>query len=591
MRFCLLLLCATLAAGILAATPDARARAYLAAALDRYAGAVDVYRDAGSAGNHFTAVQKLPGATTPAAMTDTRTAAGTCLTCSFDGGKAPWGGFLFQNGVLAQKAVLPAANWGTVRNAGLDLTGATRLTFRARGAKGGEQVEFYAGGTGWAVDFAGNAVRPERPHADSFTKVSTHVTLTSAWKSYAIDLHGYDLHYVIGGFGWMADGALNGRKPMTFFLDDIRWEVARPATLRFLVSYEGGDDVAWSYDNALALLAFLAQHTADGDRRAGLLADAFVYAASHDRFYTDGRLRNAYLGGDLACPPGWAPNGVVGAARLPGRWDAAKKRWNEDQEQVSTYTGNAAWAVIALVAASERLHVPAYLAAAERLGEWIATQCKDQRGAGGYLAGYQGWEPAPKKLQYKSTEHNLDCVAAFRRLASATQAMIWEKRAVHAQTFVHAMWDAKAGCYRTGTREDGITVNTDAVPLDAQAWAVLVLGKDAKAAALDYAAAHHAVGGGYDFNEDRDGVWYEGTAQIATALDKTKAAPLLKTLDVAQLPSGALPAASVDGLTTGFYITPPTGKPVPWTYPRRGHIGATAWYLFAKAGVNPFWMK
>jgi hypothetical protein len=28
-----------------------------------------------------------------------------------------------------------------------------------------------------------------------------------------------------------------------------------------------------------------------------------------------------------------------------------------------------------------------------------------------------------------------------------------------------------------------------------------------------------------------------------------------------------------------------------WIYPRRLHIGATSWYLFARYGVNPFWLQ
>ena len=63
--------------------------------------------------------------------------------------------------------------------------------------------------------------------------------------------------------------------------------------------------------------------------------------------------------------------------------------------------------------------------------------------------------------------------------------------------------------------------------------------------------------------------------------DATKAATLVGVLESAQMPNGAIPAASADRLTTGF----------DWAYFHRGHIGATAWYGFAKLGVNPFWLE
>lgn len=51
-----------------------------------------------------------------------------------------------------------------------------------------------------------------------------------------------------------------------------------------------------------------------GARRARLIADAFVYAAEHDRRFDDGRLRSTYSAGDIALPPGWMPNNRAGTA-------------------------------------------------------------------------------------------------------------------------------------------------------------------------------------------------------------------------------------------------------------------------------------
>jgi hypothetical protein len=52
-----------------------------------------------------------------------------------------------------------------------------------------------------------------------------------------------------------------------------------------------------------------------------------------------------------------------------------------------------------------------------------------------------------------------------------------------------------------------------------------------------------------------------------------------------------LPAASRCGLTTGFDQTFQSGKTVPWLYPDWPHIGATAWFIFAALGVNPYFIE
>src|SRR6185437_16037167 len=107
-----------------------------------------------------------------------------------------------------------------------------------------------------------------------------------------------------------------------------------------LASYEpapGGEPLAsalqgsaFVYDNALAGIALLACGHVDAARR---IADGMTTALAHDRYYHDGRLRNAYRAG--AVPDGPVP--------LPGWWDAASKSWFEDAYPVGTATGNVAW--------------------------------------------------------------------------------------------------------------------------------------------------------------------------------------------------------------------------------------------------------
>lgn len=113
-----------------------------------------------------------------------------------------WAGVYWQN---------PADNWGS-KIGGFNLTGMTKLTFWAKGAKGGEVIQrFMVGGI--------KGVYP-----DSTLVEYGPVELTNTWKKYAINLAGKDLSYINGGFGWVAKAGQNV-KGLTFYLDDIKFEV------------------------------------------------------------------------------------------------------------------------------------------------------------------------------------------------------------------------------------------------------------------------------------------------------------------------------------------------------------------------------
>lgn len=114
---------------------------------------------------------------------------------------ARWAGVQWQS---------PANNWGD-RKGGFDLSGATRLTFWARGEKGGERIEeFKIGGiTGLYPDSDIAGIGP--------------VLLTAEWKQYEIDLRGKDISYISGGFAWATNLDVNP-EGATFYLDDIRYE-------------------------------------------------------------------------------------------------------------------------------------------------------------------------------------------------------------------------------------------------------------------------------------------------------------------------------------------------------------------------------
>ncbi len=126
-----------------------------------------------------------------------------------------WAGVYWQN---------PVNNWGS-KKGGFDLTGMTKLTFWARGAKGGEKIQkFIVGGIKGA-------------YSDSTMVEIGPIELTDQWKEYVINLTGKNLTYISGGFGWTATADLNPQGA-TFYIDDIRFQVDPTMKLAIMVQEE-----------------------------------------------------------------------------------------------------------------------------------------------------------------------------------------------------------------------------------------------------------------------------------------------------------------------------------------------------------------
>jgi hypothetical protein len=595
--------------------------AFLAREMDRFNDRFPVYDDVSAAGNHFFALAKIPDGDAPATVngswTDNPHSGATCIRAEFRRvRRQPFGGFLFLNGLLTGSDTVPTFNFGTQPEAGIDLSGAPQLTFWARGETGREVIEFNMGGVG----YRNGRGRRTGKFPDSTRAVRGHVRLSTEWRKYTIPLQRRKLHYVLNGFGWAASARFN-RRGAVFYLDDIQYELSPEAAQsrldlpRFVRSYTTQDrqespapvgdfdlrfrNAAFTYDNALALLGFLADGTPEGLRRARLIGDAFVYAANHDPVFNDGRLRSVYSAGDIALPPGWEPNGLKATVPAPGFYDesaqAFKSLWYQGDDLGAFDTGNNAWAMIALLALYRRTGNVGYLDEARRLGVFINKFRNDAGTYQGFLGGYQSPLPdSPQARAYASTEHNLDVFSAFTTMQAVTGESAWGEGAEHARRFVESMWDPEINCFRTGTI-DPETRNTIAnqLPLDVQAWSVLampdVLARHPEVLACAELNHRVTVDGftGFDFNNDRDGVWFEGTAQMAIAYAaagrEDSAVEVRGELRRAQSadPDGiglALPAASHDGVSTGFSFF----------YFRRLHIGATSWNVFAQRGFNPF---
>ncbi|WP_305782948.1 hypothetical protein [Symbioplanes lichenis] len=374
------------------------------------------------------------------------------------------------------------------------------------------------------------------------------------------------------------------------YLDVVHDAYQRGGEPRLLQSYNDESELsttAFVYDNALAMLAWLASPTIANVRRVRLVGDALLRALAQD----DGRLRQAYAAdGRAAALDGFGFGG--------------------------SSTGDTAWAGIALAQLYIDTRIGKYLDGAVALGRWIGRQ-ESPYHYGGYHGGVRSDGETPQR--WASTEHNLDAYALFELLAKLTKGREWERRAERAAAFVRAMWNRRGRHFWTGTLgglpdEDPNVVNTANVPEDAQSWAVLALRDPRFDGAVDWVTRSlrttDADISGVSYSSfcrpaglapasalpHVDGaVWLEGTAHTALALlergDSELARRLLFALTRAQETLGAgqtiggrpLPAASglvaaTNAFDTGFEYG---------HFPRQ-HVGTTAWFLMAAQHFNPF---
>jgi hypothetical protein len=337
---------------------------------------------------------------------------------------------------------------------------------------------------------------------------------------------------------------------------------------------------AFLYDNAVATIALVA---CGEPGKAAQVGDAILAALNQDRYWHDGRLRNGYLAGPVGSGP----------LKLAGWWDGKQNMWVEDRYQVGSDTGNMAWAILALLALDQTANDRRYRDGAVRIAEWIVPW-RSKRGPGGFSGGTFAHEPVPIPQTWKSTEHNTDLAAAFTALAQATGDRKWLDHARAAQEFVHAMWTLSCNCFAAGTAEDGVTGNPY-LALDAQVWPLLAIPR----AATRYGDVLVAMdkrlrdGDGYAYSEAREGLWTEGTAQVALFMElsgrKAQAEKLQQALDTMRTSDGSYYAASTKALPTGFMLqTDPTQ---PRQYFHIAHLAALSWTAIASRRYNPFTRK
>jgi hypothetical protein len=129
---------------------------------------------------------------------------GLCIKVTYRG--ATWAGVYWQ---------YPDGNWG--KEPGRTVTGANRVTFWAAGDKGGEVVEFKAGG----IDAHGDGIK----YRDTFEVPMSLTSLSQQWKAFEISLAKQDLSDVIGAFACTIHADTSKKESTTtIYIDQIRYE-------------------------------------------------------------------------------------------------------------------------------------------------------------------------------------------------------------------------------------------------------------------------------------------------------------------------------------------------------------------------------
>ena len=398
---------------------------------------------------------------------------------------------------------------------------------------------------------------------------------------------------------------------------------ASGSTIRLSQSYSDAalQATGFTYDNAVAIHAYLSRGQQDDLARAKTLGLGLLHAQATNFPVADGRFAQGYF---VNAPD--SSGAFITPAAFPFFFYGSS-------------VGDQAWAGMALAQLYRRTRDKQYLTGALLVANWIVTNTYNTQGPGGYSYGtiidqFNQSQPSPNG---KSTEGNLDTYAFFTMLHTLTDGgcanngMTWAALAQHAIQFVFAMFNPKGPFFYTGTLPDQITINPSPIPEDCQTWSYLAFLDARSRGTIDWALANlqttdtasspnssltgNQTVSGMTFStaslvtpaNDPHAVWLEGTAHTAAALtarvlrggeplpslllDISKAVQLLKDVQHAQqilgvgqtaggrvIPSGLGVVASSSVLDTGFGFT----------YGPSLHIGATGWYLIAALAANPF---
>jgi len=421
------------------------------------------------------------------------------------------------------------------------------------------------------------------------------------------------------------DSALDSLDKAYSFLNSMMDAYTQGPSVCLSQSYtdqQGLQSTAFVYDNSLVINAYLLRGQPEDITRAIVLGRALLHTQQIDAI-GDGRVRQAYFVDEpdaqgVFVRPALSPFFFLGSA-----------------------VGDMAWTGIGLAQLFRHTGDPQFLDGAVKLGRWIVNNTFDTRGAGGFNFGVDNGN---NKLLFKSTEHNIDCVALFTMLAKLTGDGSWLGQAVHARTFVDAMFDsADGGFFFTGTMPDGVTINSILnqanIPEDVQTWSFLATLDQSQARSIDWAktnlavtdtpqtingrlTGNHRVSGvsfasqsmravtpsdQFSAAPSPSAVWLEGTGHLAAAL-LARRLPVRRDLpgfhgdiETARMLLNNI-RASQETLAPGQTVG---GKSIPdgqgvvaassvlntgfgFSFNPNRHIAATSWFAMAGQAGNPF---
>lgn len=324
----------------------------------------------------------------------------------------------------------------------------------------------------------------------------------------------------------------------------INWFEAQQLSNGLLESSENGNVVSL-YDNALAAMVFMIREDYD---RVEKIFDFF----------------NARINSELK-------NGVGGFSQLRDRNGTPfNHRW----------MGDNAWLLIALNNYKSRTGSNKYAVLSEEIANWLISL---QDSDGGLFAGYNA---ANNLLNYKVTEGNFDAfnaIAGYTNFHSGILDFLEQNR-----------WDEN---------DKNLVAWPENPPylyaLDCHSWPYMLFN-DYPISALTTAERHlntqtNTVNGieisGYCFDEDKDVVWLEGTAQMALAFELANM-PEERDRYLREMEKNLI-SSSVHLDATGFpYASNPGTSygdgPLWESADDEIAISGGAWYLFAKLKFNPF---
>lgn len=349
-------------------------------------------------------------------------------------------------------------------------------------------------------------------------------------------------------------------------------------------SYEDGDrdfghNAAFLYDQALAIMAYcaLAKHNPLQQKTYELLCNS-IFKKIEFLQNGDGSFYFAWLHKD-------EPMAAINRAR---------------------YSGANAWLLMAINRYEEQFGDSlTFRPMAADMANWLCTQldtCKYHPNKGiGCQVIRGGINANDQQLPWLSIEHNLDAYSSLAYFGYLSHNTGYTKIAQDIRRCLETCaWEKNEGRFIRGLGDSMAT-------MDVNPWGILAFGDTAWQGheltrglnwALEHCRTTHAWEGqwdpypylignvdGFDFNDDKDVVWVEGTESMALALQLVGQDSLANYFhnEMAKLIFAANDGGLPYSTNSGTIAADDTERST--TYPS---VAGTAWFIFKELNYNPF---